>query len=354
MCPSFLSDKAGAESRSTRLRIRHILLTAFAVSSALQGYAQDAQLSQFYASPLVQNPAFAGVAQRPRAFFQYRSQWPGTGRPIKTMAASGDIYLRSARSGLGAVFSRTTAMNDVYQGTEFRLVYSYHQKLSKNWSAAYGLQVGLEQRNLGYSRLTFGDQIDSTGRYRPSVDPTAQDRNFVVPEIGGGILLYSRDNYLSISTRHLNQPTLSQEFGAPKLPIWLAVTGGHVWRFDSEGGLKSTFDAPELTVAFLYKRQALYQQLDLGMYYNFQPLVLGIWYRGLPGLVSVPGIFNHDAITALVGLKQDNLSIGYSYDINLSGLVAAYAGSHELSVSYSFDPPGPRHKRARALPCPSF
>ena len=176
----------------------------------------------------------------------------------------------------------------------------------------------------------------------------------MVPEVGAGILFFSETNYLSVSTRHLNQPTLSTEFGSPRLPVWLAVTGGHVWRFSEARGRLSTYPDPELTVAFLYKRQAFFQQLDLGGYFNMQPIVVGLWYRGLPFIPTVPGIFNQEAVTAMVGLKQDNLSIGYSYDINLSGIVAAYAGSHELSVGYTFDPPGPKRKKVRALPCPSF
>ncbi len=326
----------------------------FGLALGTAAYGQDAQLSQFYASPLVQNPAFAGTAYRPRAFFQYRNQWPGTGQPIQTTVASGDVYLPKARSGLGLVIARNMAMGGAFQGTEVRGAYSFHQKISKKLSAAYGIQLGFDQRNLGYSRLTFGDQLDTTGRFRPSIDPTAADRNFTVPEIGLGGVLFSEKAYLSATLRHVNQPTLSQEFGAPRLPLWIGLTGGYVWRFAESRGLRDAYYLPELTLAFLYKRQAQWQQLDLGFYYNLQPLVLGVWYRGLPGLGKVPGVFNHDAVTLLLGLKQDNLSIGYSYDINLSGVVAAYAGSHEVSASYAFDPAGPKRRRARALPCPSF
>ena len=71
-------------------------------------------------------------------------------------------------------------------------------------------------------------------------------------------------------------------------------------------------------------------------------------------LQSVPGVFNEDAACFLIGLRQDNLSIGYSYDVNLSGLVPMYAGSHEISLGYTFDKRVPRQKIRHALPCPSF
>jgi len=335
--------------RATQLAI--CLLGAFLFYSPAHG--QDPQQSQFYAVPLVQNPAFAGLAQRPRAFVLYRTQWTGTGQPLKSMYASGDIYLKKASSGLGVVFGRTTALGGVYEGVEARMLYSYHQKLSKRFSLAYGGQLGIEQRSLGYSRLIFGDQIDSTGRFRPSADPSAQDRTFVVPEVGAGFILYDKAHYLSVSARHINSPKLGQDAANTRLPIWLAVTGGKVFRMSPEQRLHDYYPQ-ELTLAFLYKQQGQYRQLDLGAYYTYQPIVVGIWYRGLPGLSSADGVFNHDAVSFLLGIKQDNLSIGYSYDLNLSGLVPMYAGSHELTLGYVFEQAAQQIRVRRALPCPSF
>jgi hypothetical protein len=59
----------------------------------------------------------------------------------------------------------------------------------------------------------------------------------------------------------------------------------------------------------------------------------------------------------LVGIKQNNLSIGYSYDINLSGLVGVFGGSHEITVTYEFNTKYlslKGIKQSKALPCPSF
>jgi hypothetical protein len=59
----------------------------------------------------------------------------------------------------------------------------------------------------------------------------------------------------------------------------------------------------------------------------------------------------------LIGLKQDNLSLGYSYDVNLSGLVPFLDGSHEFTLIYEFEPERPFQKpkmKSKALPCPAF
>jgi hypothetical protein len=83
-------------------------------------------------------------------------------------------------------------------------------------------------------------------------------------------------------------------------------------------------------------------------------MVLGLWYRGLPLVGGAEGITNQDALVLLVGLRQDNLSMGYSYDINLSGLVPAWGGSHEISLSYAFKQPDAKRRSRHALPCPRF
>jgi type IX secretion system PorP/SprF family membrane protein len=318
--------------------------------------AQDAQYSQFYASPLTQNPAFAGSAFQPRAFAQYRAQWTGLPDPFIAYNFAGDVYLRQASSGAGVVIQNQRALGGTYQQLEFRGQYAYQVPLSHNLQLNAGLEAGFMQRSLGFTRLTFGDQRDSTGSIRPfSGDPlSTQNLTYTVPDLGGGFLLFSPASYLALSIRHANQPGLIAEATQSRLPAWFSATAGHVISFGQTRGLTGTPQRPQLTFAAIFKRQAAFQQLDLGTYYNFQPFVIGIWYRGIPGLSGIPGIFNQEALIFLLGLKQDNLSIGYSYDVHLGRIVGPARGSHELSLSYAFKQPGPKRKRQRALPCPRF
>ncbi|MFA9210006.1 MAG: type IX secretion system membrane protein PorP/SprF, partial [Yersinia sp. (in: enterobacteria)] len=45
-------------------------------------------------------------------------------------------------------------------------------------------------------------------------------------------------------------------------------------------------NAPErsITPAFIYKAQGKFDQLDVGMYLTYEPVVFGLWYRGLTGI----------------------------------------------------------------------
>lgn len=97
-------------------------------------------------------------------------------------------------------------------------------------------------------------------------------------------------------------------------------------------------------------------QLDLALYYFKNPIVFGIWYRGLPGFKAYqPGYGNNDALALIVGLRKNGFRIGYSYDITISRLVSSTGGAHELTLSYTKCPLRKRMSRAKkVVPCPKF
>jgi hypothetical protein len=107
-------------------------------------------------------------------------------------------------------------------------------------------------------------------------------------------------------------------------------------------------DEETMTLAYLFKKQGPYYQLDLGVYWYKNPLVLGLWYRGIPPFNSQRG----DAFILLVGYKTHNFNIGYSYDLTVSNLIGQAIGSHEISMSIKFALP--RHTKKGEVPCPEF
>jgi hypothetical protein len=66
-----------------------------------------------------------------------------------------------------------------------------------------------------------------------------------------------------------------------------------------------------------------------------------LWYR------------NQDAFIVLVGLMTTNFRFGYSYDVTVSRLSNATAGSHELSMTLQFNC-RPKKKKFTPVSCPSF
>ncbi|MFI5151315.1 MAG: type IX secretion system membrane protein PorP/SprF, partial [Bacteroidia bacterium] len=69
-------------------KLSYILIIGISIfiNSAKDINAQDTHFSQFYMSPLTQNPAMAGAVYDMQALINYRNQWSSIATPFKTMA----------------------------------------------------------------------------------------------------------------------------------------------------------------------------------------------------------------------------------------------------------------------------
>src|SRR6218665_347286 len=67
--------------------------------------AQDPQFTQFYASPLYLNTAFAGAVEGAPVVMDYRNQWPRIYANYNNVTAWGDVYSEDKNSGVGLLLS---------------------------------------------------------------------------------------------------------------------------------------------------------------------------------------------------------------------------------------------------------
>ncbi|PMD93711.1 hypothetical protein BWI97_18060 [Siphonobacter sp. BAB-5405] len=343
--------------------IKHLLIVAVVLLSILQTQAQDPQLSQFYAAPLYLNPAFAGSALAPRATLNYRNQWPALNANYVTTIASVDTYLDKINSGVGLMVMNDAQFSNL-RTLDVGLQYAYQARLSEFVRLRAGIQASYVNRSVNYYNLVFNYDLNGTGGVTPIYnDPVADTGpriNYL--DFSGGLLTYSDQFWAGISVHHLNRPNQSFSASPERLPMKISLQGGFkipLMGWELGNGLGADMGRERsLSPAILYKKQGKFDQLDLGLYMTYDPLTLGVWYRGIPIKQYDLGLNNHDALVFLVGYRQDNFSIGYSYDATISTLSMASGGAHELSISYTldafFDPkPYPR-KRKRELACPKF
>jgi type IX secretion system PorP/SprF family membrane protein len=324
---------------------------------ALPALAQDPQFTQFYAAPLYQNPAFAGSSHRGRAILNYRNQWPSLPRSFVTYAASVDNYFKDYNSGVGltVVADRSGAGN--LMRLQFGGQYAYELTLTRVWAFRAGFEFAYRQASLDFTKLLFSDQIGPNGNSSTTGDESAKmSARAGAFDVSAGGLIYSKRFWLGFSGLHLSQPNQSVISGSERLPIRYNITGGTNIPIASKG-LSSRYNSKEpatsITAAFLYKRQGDFQQADVGAYVNIEPIVFGVWYRGIPGIKNANSSVNQDAVAFLVGLKMPHYSVGYSYDLTTSTLAANTGGAHELSMSYEFDT-GRYKRKHTAIPCPKF
>jgi type IX secretion system PorP/SprF family membrane protein len=224
-----------------------------------------------------------------------------------------------------------------------------------------GGQFGFGMQSINFSKLVFGDQITSqglTGLQSQEGLTGTQNKMYIDGSIGG--LLYSPSFQLGIALNHLNQPDISFLNSRAIIPIKFSA---HVsWLIP----ILNSPDKKKAPVQYvkpflLYRRQGTYDQFDAGANAFYDPLVVGLWYRGL--LIKQEGTTwnNQDALCIYIGLATEKWEFGLSYDATVSRLgTATTAGSYELSLKYLFGNPsklrinGFTTSGNRGINCPSW
>ncbi len=320
--------------------------------------AQDPQFSQFYAAPLYLNPAFAGSTGLARAGLNYRNQWPSINASFVTYSAFFDYYFEDINSGVGVLFMSDREGMAGLNTHSAGLQYTYQFRLTENIVVRPALEGSYTISNLDFNNLVFGDQINYQGIYKPVTDEmfNSDFRNNYF-DVGTGVLLYSENFWVGFSVHHLLEPNQSFLEDDSRLPRKYSGHAGYKFLLPTTRNLSYAkgYREVSLTPTVQYKQQGQFSQIDLGLYFTYEPVVFGASYRGVPYKI-VEGYPNNDSVILLAGITTNGLSIGYSYDYTISGLGIRTGGAHEISIRYEFfwgDPTKPP-KNVREIPCPRF
>jgi type IX secretion system PorP/SprF family membrane protein len=319
-------------------------------------FSQDPQFSQYYAAPLYLNPAFAGTTQTHRFIANYRNQWPNIARGFVTTAVSYDVDLRQYNSGIGFMATLDQAGTAGMKSSQLNFLYSYKWNVSSKWVVSAGLNFGYAFRSIDMNKLVFGDQLmfDADGT-TPSDDPTLYNIGTVgYFDFNTGVLAYNRYFWFGIAASHLNTPNQSLLEEESFIPVKTSFHGGV--RIPLNNSPQSKGHSAILSPSFVYKKQGNFDQLDLGMSLLYKPVMIGLWYRGIPIQQNVRDNLSQDAIIVILGFQFEKFEIGYSYDLTVSDLGPDSGGSHELSLNYHLPilHGAKKKKWDKYVPCPTF
>ncbi|OEK07021.1 PorP/SprF family type IX secretion system membrane protein [Roseivirga misakiensis] len=331
-----------------------IICLSFGIHSELK--AQDPQFSQFYASPLYLNPALTGSTDRARVGVNYRNQWPSLTHSFTTMSAYLDVFSKAAESGIGVIVTEHRESFLDFKSSEIGLLYSYKLQISNDLIMRTGMQLSYFNKNLNFEELIFGNQIDiDNGQViGPSGEAFDRGANVDFLSASAGTLIYSSNTWIGFSVHHVNRPNQSFVGQESRLARKYSIHAGHKIMFAKGRRLRTVsyqFQERSATFAVNYKAQGGFNQLDVGAQLYFQPLLVGVWYRGIP-VQSVNFVSKNESIIALFGLElNQDLAFGYSYDFTVSQLAGATGGAHEFSLTLSFGKIVKRTRRDTILPC---
>jgi len=337
---------------------KYIGLVSLIWLGAISAYSQDIQFSQFYSSPLFLNPAFAGSAHHHRFISHSRWQWPHLDAKYNTYNFTYDTYINEYKSGLGLMMTNDRQGSNSLSTTDIQALYSYELHLHEKYTFRAGTQVGFMTKYLDLSDKTFTDQYNNRGFDSNSSNGeelTNPRRNMLDISVGG--IFYSQNAWVGLSGHHVNKPNQSFTNNVSPLPTKFALVGGYKIQLLHLKHMAYLEEEKEVSITptFIYKFQGKSDQVDIGLYGQYDQLLVGLWYRGIPFKKYESNLQNNESIIAQLGWRFNSFSVGYSYDFMVSKLTKARPyGAHELNLTYVIIKHHKGVKPMKRLPCPHF
>ena len=304
-------------------------------------YAENPQFSQYYASPLLIAPSFAGNSLGSRAFLSYRDQWAKLPGSYVTTSVAIDNNFYAINSGFGLVIMNDMAGSARLNTANITGLYSYRFNITDDWRIRPGISFSWAQRSLQYAKAIFPDQISETGIDDSTIEQPYDPYYFI--DASSSVVVYNRRLWLGLCVDHLLRPNTSFARLDAHTPMQWSQFGGVNFPLENRVG-----KVPEVvTLNYLFKMSRQFRQMDVGLNWYRAPLLLGFAWRGIPAS-EYPSI---DCLIFTVGVAFSNMAIGYSYDYTISKLGNATGGSHEITLSISFNEGG-KTQRKGSIPCP--
>lgn len=331
---------------------KYVLLVALLGIICFKAKAQDPHFTQFYATPLLLNPALTGGFEgKYRVGMVYRDQWrKALEHPLRTFALNGDFRwnLDTKTShqdavGIGLQFFNDQVSVFDFNTTQIAISGAYHKSLdiANTQYLSLGFQYGLTQRNLNYGALNFHDAFDGLNGYTLGTGEQLPENNFSYSDLNVG-LNYSAafgkkaGLFAGIAMHHVMRPVTSF-FGTQD-------NGGQLYRRYS-AHIAATLpinNRVSILPRLLVANQGPHLELNTGTNLRFtmgeyggSAFHIGSWVRPVRNTDG----FGIDAAVLLAGIEYNNVLIGISYDLNVQTLASfgRSQGAIEFSIAYLGD-----------------
>lgn len=323
------------------IKIKNIL-SFLLLASSLVATSQDPHYTQFYTTPLLVNPAYAGVfSGNLRMGTIYRQQWSSLGSPYTSMVASVDgklfndgVYHQNPFN-IGLMMQSDKTLKGALSSSNLTATAAYHIPLNMagDQSLGLGLSATYGKRNFNFNNLSAASQFTSGGfdLSLPSGEVAFENMKPYL-SVGAGVLYCNTNEEegsffeIGAAAFHVNSPleTILYE-GTSVIPMRVSA---HTFlqRYVSDDLLMDLRLMYQLQTGADYLMGGFALKRLLESDPEGSLIGLGCWYR--TGDAIAPNIFG----------EFKSLRVGFSYDIQLNGIrkTAAPASSMEFSLQYRF------------------
>lgn len=320
----------------------------FCLSFSVCASAQETNFTQFYNLRTALNPAFVSVPEGVELVTGYRRHWASLQDGISSAFAGVAIRHCGTALSYGLTVNQIGESTFGYRVREASFQLGVFVNTSRSSSLHFGMQAGLGSRGIDASRQVFSGQLDpvfgivrdnsafvsvdrasvrtfamSTGMvWRSQLDiggtESPVSAGFSILNLAGSRDISFQNIQTVLQTRWIAHASVSipvEEMFSSNAAMYVSP----MFRFDRQGALRQTFT---------------------GCIFQFKSAYLGTVYQHARNPVNAR---NTNSLSIAPGLEFElsdgnHLTIGYSFDMPLSGLGAnSTAGSHELTARFRFE-----------------
>lgn len=312
---------------------------------SLQAMGQQLYYSQYQLTPLLNNPSLLALTDELKIDVGYRNQFGGKGGNYATPLVAGQMpffneSVKNVFEKFGAAgaqfYTDRTGYNGMLATTGFSAAYAHLVNLSTRDRLAFGLQPGIYQRRVDFSKLESGSQWDAFyGTYSqglPLNENIAATERRTFFTLNGGIT-YIRYNSaqeplltISLGGNNLTRPNISLNSQSFKNPMH--------WNFQASG---KAYENLQFIVKPTVRHVQVgnLSQTNLGSYVYYKlPKSQGIIGEGTVGLGA--WYSNKNAVVLALEINQKDWALGFSYDFLTSSLADAQnsTGAPEIIIGF--------------------
>lgn len=321
---------------------------------------QDIHFSQIFETPLLRNPALAGLfAGDIRVQSVFRSQWTSVTKAYQTTSANIEYKLPVGKSedfitlGGQVLYDRAGTVD--LTSTQVQPMFNFHKSLSaeRNIYLSLAFMGGLVQRRLDQSKITTNSQFNGNA-YDPSSATgetfTKSSYSYLDGTVGMSFNAQIGENvnnnfYAGLAYHHFNKAkkiSFYSDYSSEIKPKWVA-----------SGGLRmNTDDYSFLTIEGDYSRQDVSEEITGGVLYTRR-----LDDPAEPKYLIHGGAYIRfgDAIIPVLKVESKPISVAVSYDVNISGLRKVSSGRGGFGVSLVYQKYLDKYNSSKeSTKCPRF
>ena len=327
------------------MKTKYLFSLLVLLSLTFTAKSQDQNYSQFFNNNIYYNPAYAGLYDGVRTYFNYRNQWTNLPYDFKSYNVALDLSARDlpGGGGVGIIVQNNNQgegmINNLYAG----LVLATRIYPNDNYAIQFGITTAVGQKKIDWNGLVFPDQLDGKhGNVYPSNFTEPYRSNVVYPDFNfGGVLNYNSDKMnarIGGSLNHIFEPNIGFIDNESKLRMKFVAHADavvYVGSGSSNKGRRGSDQVGKLNPGFLYENQYGANTFSLGISGYKSNIYLGLWFRN----EDISDV-NLSTMVFLTGVNlpvsdDSRVKIMYSYDYIMNAMLGT-GGTHEISVMFEF------------------